>query len=53
MFLLKRFNILSQSVVPSITEKVISYSLALGQHLFIALQIKNFRENISMFLKVI
>ena len=39
---LKRFNIPSQCLVPPITNKVISYSLVLGQQLLTPHQIKNF-----------
>ena len=42
MFLKKRFDMLSQCFVPSITEKAISYSLVLGQQPLAALQIQIF-----------
>ena len=41
-FFFKRFDKLSQCRIPSITKKVNSYSLVLGQQPFIALQIQNF-----------
>ena len=42
MLFKKRFDMLSQSILPSITKKVNSYSLDLGQQPLIALQIQNF-----------
>ena len=42
---------LSQCLVPSITKKVISYSLVLGQQPLIALQIEYFHLGISMYPK--
>ena len=39
----KRFHMLSQCLVPSITKKVISYLLVLGQQPLITFQIQNFK----------
>ena len=48
---LKMFDMLVQSLVPSITKKVVSYSLVLGKLPFTALQIKNFQWNIALYIK--
>ena len=53
MFNKKRFDMLSQSLVPSITKKVNSYSLVLGQQPFIALQIQIFIKVFQCILKSI
>ena len=45
----KRFDMLSQCHVPSITKKVISYSLVLEQQSLTALQIQNVHLSISMY----
>ena len=45
---LKRFDMLRQCLVPSITKKVNSYSLVLGQQPLIALQIQNFHYSLLM-----
>ena len=42
VFLKKRFDMLSQCLVQSLTKKVISYSLGLGQQPLIILQAKNY-----------
>ena len=42
LFSKKRFDMLGQSLVPSITKSVISYSLRLEQQPLITLQIQNF-----------
>ena len=45
---LKRFYIPSQCLVPPITNKVISYSLVLGQQLLTPHQIKNYLKYFSV-----
>ena len=50
---LKNVNMLSQCLVPSITKKVISYLLTLGQPPLTALQIQNFQYSVSTYVKTI
>ena len=42
---------LRQCLVPSITKKVISYSLVLGEQLFIALSMQNFKWSFLVYLR--
>ena len=51
MFFKKTFGMLSQCLVLSITKKVSSYSLVLGQHPLTALQIQNFIKVFQCILK--
>ena len=50
---LKKTLIYSWCLLPSITKKIISYSLIPGEQPFITPQIQNFQESISIYLEII